>query len=161
NRDVGIFDGQLYVSSQKLTFRIASVGTGTPTTAGQMATNLPGVPTTGTPEAFVFADIVGGTVLYVADDVAGIEKFSFVQGSWVANGTAGTGTDLYNGLTGAASGGRVTLFATRKGSEIAALVDDSGFNGTLSGSPSLVATAATNEVFRGLALAPQSAEPPP
>lgn len=160
NRYDTIFGGQLYVSSQKLSIRVGSVGPGTPTTGGQTTTNLPGFPITGAPEAFFFANITGGTVLYVADDAAGIEKFSLVSGSWVANGTAGTGTDLYNGLTGTVSGGTVTLYATRKASEIASLVDSSGFNAALSGSPTLVATVGANEAFRGIALAPLSPATP-
>ncbi len=161
NRYVAIFGGQLYISSQKLSVRIAAVGSGTPTIAGQAATSLPGFPTTGAPEAFFFAAVPGGMVLYVADDAAGIEKFSLVSGSWVANGTAGVGADLYNGLTGTVDGGSVTLYATRKAGEIASLVDSSGFNATLSGSPALVAAAGANEAFRGLALAPQGPGPPP
>src|SRR5262249_30763021 len=58
-------------------------------------------------------------------------------------------------------GTTVTLFATRKGGsgaagggELVSLVDTSGYNGTFSGTPTLLATAATNTSFRGVAMAP-------
>ena len=156
NRYVTLFDGQLYISSQKAPAEgVDTVGTGEPTMSGATATVLTGFPALGKPEAFVLADLSGGTVLYVADDTAGIQKFSLVSGTWTANGTAGTGTDLYNGLTASVSGDTVTLYTTRKGSELAQLVDGTGFNMTLTGTPSLIATAAAGTAFRGVALAPE------
>jgi hypothetical protein len=68
---VGIFGGQLYASSQKGDLRIATVGSGLPTTAGQSMVNLPGFPTVGAPDGFFFADLDGTPgfdTLYVADD---------------------------------------------------------------------------------------------
>lgn len=60
------------------------------------------------------------------------------------------------------SGPTVTLYATRKGGggatgggELVKLVDSSGYNGAFSGTPTVLATAATNQAFRGVALAPQ------
>ncbi len=45
-RDLGIYNGQLYVSSQK-TLTLGTVGSGTPTTSPQTLTNLPGLPPAG------------------------------------------------------------------------------------------------------------------
>jgi hypothetical protein len=76
-RSVEIFNGQLYVSdSSGTTVRLGTVGTGLPTTSGQVITNLPGLPTsTGSPYAFFFADLdpntAGLDTLYVAEDTAG------------------------------------------------------------------------------------------
>ena len=167
NRYVNVFGGQLYVSSQKLTTRVGTVGTGTPTTAPQTTTTLPGFPTTDSPNAFFFADlsnaVAGLDTLYVADDVSGIEKFSLVAGNWTSNGTIGTGTDVYSGLTGTVNGTTVTLYATRKGGstasgggELVSLVETSGYDAAPTGTINLLATAGTNEAFRGVTIAPSS-----
>jgi hypothetical protein len=80
----------------------------------------------------------------------------------VAKGTAGSSADSYRGLTGSVSGGTVTLYATRKGGntstgggELVSIVDSSGYSGVLSATPSLLASAAANTAFRGVAFAPQ------
>jgi hypothetical protein len=167
-RFVAIVAGQLYMSTQKgSTIRIGSVGTGTPTTAGQTITNLPGVPLTGLPDAFAPVDLDDGTpgvdTLYVADDSLGLQKFSLVAGSWTATGTAGSGSDGYRGVTASVSGATVTVYATRKwdsGGELVKLVDDSGYNGTLTAAPGVIASAPANEGFRGVALAPVNGAAP-
>jgi predicted extracellular nuclease len=169
-RSVEIFDGQLYNSdSSGSTIRIGVDGSGLPTTSGQIINNLPGFPTNGSPYAFFFADlnagIAGVDTLYVADDTSGagggISKYALVGGVWVNQGTVGNPADAYRGLTGVVSGSTVTLYATRKGGsgatgggELVAVVDTTGYNGTLVATPTLVATAATNTAFRGVALAP-------
>ena len=176
-RQVNIFDGQLYIStSSGSAVRIGAVGTGLPTAAGEVITNLPGIPTTGSPYAFFFADLDSGVAgvdtLYVADDAntvgtGGVRKFSLVGGTWTANGIAGLESDAYRGLTGSVTGGTVTLFAARKGGtaatgggEIVSLVDAAGYNATIIATPTLLATAAANTSFRGVALAPFEIETP-
>src|SRR6185503_5397964 len=98
-RATNIFNNQLYVSSSSSTIRVATVGTGLPTTSGQTITNLPGFPTTGSPYAYFFADltaaVTGVDTLYVAsDDAAALTKYSLVGGSWVTHGTVGVSGDL-------------------------------------------------------------------
>jgi hypothetical protein len=170
-RGVGIFGSQLFVSdSSGSAVRLGAVGVGLPTTGGQAITNLPGFATTGSPYAFFFADLDGNPgidTLYVADDGAsgssgGLTKYSLVSGSWTATGTVGATADAYRGVTGIVNGSNVTLYAVRKGGttaagggELDALVDSSGFGGTFTASPTMLATAATNTAFRGVALAPQ------
>ena len=159
-RSVAIAGGQLYVASQKAAIRVATVGSSTPTTAGQSIVNLPGTPDSGTPDALLLLDLDGTPgvdTLYVADEAAGLLKYNLVSGTWVARGSAGVGSDAYRGVTAIVSGQTVTLYATRKGDsggEIAVLTDASGFNGTLSGLPNKVAEAGANQAFRGIALAP-------
>jgi hypothetical protein len=140
-------------------FRIGTVGTGLPTTAGQVTNGLPGLATSGgSPYAFFMADLDGTPgldTMYLADDSVGLTKYSLVSGSWGATGTIGTGTDTYRGVTGIVSGTVVTLYAVRLGGELDTLVDSSGPGGTLSGAPTKLATAGTNMAFRGVALAPQ------
>src|SRR5204863_1017030 len=97
-RTVTIADGQLYVSTASGTaVRIGSVGSGTPITASQPINNLPGVSTSGSPNAFAFVDlspsVPGVDTLYIADDSANqIQKYSIVAGAWVATGSATAST---------------------------------------------------------------------
>jgi predicted extracellular nuclease len=171
-RQAEIFGSQLYVSdSSGSTVRIGSISGGLPTTSGQTITNLPGFPTSGSPYAFFLADLSAGVAgldtLYVADDGAGLLKYSLVGGAWTSNGTVGTASDAYRGLTASVSGTTVTLFATRKGGsgatgggELVKLVDSNGYNAAFSATtPTLLATAATNTAFRGVAFAPTSIAP--
>ena len=165
-RQVGIFGSQLFVSdSSGSAVRLGAVGLGLPTTAGQTISNIAGFPLTGSPYGFYFADleatVPGLDVLYVADDTLGITKYSLVANSWVAKGTVGAAADAYRGLTASVNAGTVTLYATRKGGsaaagggELVSLVDASGYNGAFAGSPTLLAAAAGNTAFRGLAFAP-------
>jgi hypothetical protein len=171
-RQTDIFGGQLFFSTASgSSFRIATVGSGLPTTAGQTFTAIPGFPATiGSPYGFFFTDLNGdGAIdtLYVADDTSGavpggVTKYSLVGGSWTATGVAGNSTDAYRGITGFTSNGVVTLYSTRNGGsstagggQLVSIVDASGFDGTLSATPTLLASAATGTSFRGVAFAPQ------
>jgi hypothetical protein len=166
-RSLEIFNGQLYASSGSGTVsHLGAIGSGLPTTTGQLNTSLSGFPTTGSQYAFFFADlsssVAGVDTLYVADDTAasgGITKYSLVGGSWVSSGLVGTGADSYRGLTGTVSAaGAVTLFATglggtgaTGGGKLVSFSDASGYNGAFSGTATLLATAASNTAFRGVA----------
>ena len=164
-----IFGGQLYVSSgSSSTVRLGTVGVGLPTTASQTISTLPGYPVTLSPNAFFLADLDSGVVgvdtLYIADDngtSGGLLKYSFDGTTWTARGSAGAAADGYRGLTATFSAGTVQLYAVRKGGstaagggELVSLSDASGSTGTLTGTPSLLATAAANTAFRGVAFAP-------
>ena len=169
-RQIAIFGGQLFVSdSSGSAVRLGTIGTGLPMIAGQTISNLPGIPaSTGSPYGFFFADLDPNTpgldAVYVADDSIGLTKYCLVGGlggTWTAEGTIGTASDAYRGLTGIVSGTTVTLYATRKGGstatgggELVSLLDPSGFAGALTAAPTLLATAAPNTAFRGVALAP-------
>lgn len=181
-RQVNIFAGQLYASTNNNnsganSIPLGTVGTGTPTTAGQTYTGLPGLPNvtgggmSSSEFAFFFADLdntPGIDTLYVADDgsnasILGVDKFSLIGGVWTSSGRIGGSTDAYRGLTGYVDSNKIVhLFATRKGGsgatgggELVAIDDASGFNGSFSSAvPTLLATAATNEAFRGVAYVP-------
>lgn len=160
---LNIVRNQLYASISP-GGRIAAIGTGTPKTPGQTPINLPGM-LPGSPHAFFFADlseqIPGPDTLYVADDTArALSKYSLVDGSWSANGTVGSDADDYRGLTGIMLGKTVRLYATRRagvvgGGELVTLDDASGYQGTLTGEPVLLASASPNTTFRGVAMAPE------
>ncbi len=139
-------------------FRIGPVGTGLPTTTGNVINNLPGFATSGSPYGYFFADldgIAGLDTLYVADDSVGLTKYSLVSGNWVSTGTIGTGSDTYRGVTGIVSGTTVMLYTVRLAGELDTIVDSAGYNGALAGVPTKLAAAGTNMAFRGVALAPQ------
>jgi uncharacterized protein len=160
-RSTAIFGGQLYVSANSGAFRLATVGTGTPTTTGQTITNLPGFPTaTTTPYQFFFADLDAGVAgvdtVYVADDSGFIRKYSLVAGNWTANSTIAL-TNV-RGLTGSVSGSNVTLFITAR-TTLQTLTDTSGYNATITGSLTSLATAATNTAMQGVAFVPGIAGP--
>ena len=164
NRGVAIYNGQLYLSSGSGTFRVATVGTGVPTTTGQTATEVAGIsstasatmPAVGGVYGFVATSLAGnGTTdtIYVADNGTGaIDKFSFspTAGFTLTGTTTLTGV---TGLTGVTVGGTEQLVATTA-TTVYTLTDTSGLNGTLNGTLTSVATNATNEAFRGAAFIP-------
>lgn len=168
-RALNITNGQLYVAGNTSTPKLGVIGTGLPTTSGQTVSSLAGFPTGGTPGQFMFADldagVAGPDVLYVADDNAGLQKYSHVGGSWTLNGTVGTGTDDYRGLAITVTGTTVVLYSMRiglnsaanGGGELVTLTDANGFNGAFTGTPTVLATAVTNNTsFRGVSMAPQA-----
>ena len=163
-RTTGIFNGQLYTSSGSGAFRLTTVGTGTPTTAGQIITNLPGFPTTGSPYGFFFADLDAGVpgvdVVYVADDGTntGFQKYSLVGGVWVSNSNIAVTGNALRGLVGSVSGNTVTLYGV-SGTSLVKLIDATGYNTTISGTVSVLASVATNTAFRGIAFTPVSSSP--
>lgn len=165
-RQINIFGGQLYTDNASgATVRMGAVGSGTPTSAGQTITPLPGFPGGGSQYGFFFADLSAGVAgvdtLYVADDLLGLQKYSLVGGNWTANGTVGGDADDYRGLTASVSGTTVTLFATRGGNTLVKLVDASGYNGAFAGSPTSLAFASSNTAFRGVAFVPALPNSPP
>ncbi len=155
-RQLKIGGGQLYVTTGSGTaIRLGTVGTGLPTAAGQTVTNLPGFPTSGAPNSFYFADLDAGVTgfdtLYVADEGGTVQKFSLAGGNWIANGSiALTGA---RGLTGIHTGGTVTLYVTSINS-LVGIVDTSGYNAAPVATQNVLATAAANTAFRGVAFAP-------
>lgn len=167
--------GQLYTGSGSgtNTFKgVSAIGTGLPTTPAQPVVRLAGLTDTLCPstDAFVFLDLSaeapGLDTLYIADDTnttaGGIQKYSFVAGSWVSNGAIEGPSQAYRGLAGTANGSSVTLYATRKGGsgaagggELVVLVDTSGYNAAINATSTVLATAAANTAFRGVAFAPE------
>jgi DNA/RNA endonuclease G (NUC1) len=159
-RQVSIFNGQLYISSGAGSIRIATVGTGLPTNSGNAMTSLPGMPTaTNSFNGVFFADlsasVAGVDTVYLADDGTNVlAKYSLVGGSWTSNGTIAVSGA--RGLCGSVSGTSVALFGTSgaNGTTLYKFTDNSGYNATLTGSVTNIATAATNTAFRGVAFAP-------
>ena len=157
-RVANIQNGQLYVSAASGTFHgIGTVGSGVPTTGGQVPALLPGFPTGAGPSSYGFYFANPSTV-YVADDRSvgaggGIQKWVFGGGNWTLAYTLNTG--LLNGcrgLSGYVYGGTARLFATTAaaGANSLVRVDDTG-----AAAPFLTLdTAMSNTAFRGVCWVP-------
>lgn len=162
-RQLHIFNDQLYLSTST---RIAKVGEGLPTGAaalsGPVELNLANA------YGFYFADlnpaVAGLDTLYVASDSSlGLSKYTLYDGVWTLTGAVGGANDRFRGLTASVTGTTVTLYAVAGGGtgasgggKLVKLVDSSGYNGELTGTPVELATAANQTAFRGVAFAPHA-----
>ncbi|HSK14252.1 MAG TPA: hypothetical protein VK907_13620 [Phnomibacter sp.] len=169
-RTVDIQYGNLFLShgSGTVNTRIMQVGENLPDTAGVIASALPGLPTSGVAGCdFVMLDLENGIdgpdVIYLADELGGIRKFSLVDGAWVSNGVLGSAADAFRGLTGIQIPGGGIFYATARGGngatgggQLVRFADISGYNQPISGNPEVIAQAAVNTAFRGVALAPMA-----
>lgn len=158
-RVIGIYAGQVYVSSASGSFKgVSMVGTGLPTTSGQTITLLPGFPSASPSQYdFFFAD---PSTLYVAEDgssgaTGGIQKWTETGGLWTLQYTLQPlPSQGCRGLTGIVVGGVATLYASTTESSLNNIVSvtDTGATSTFA----TVASASTNEVFRGMRLLPNA-----
>jgi hypothetical protein len=164
-RAIDIFSGQLYEAAATGTFQgMVSVGTGIPTTNGQVATLLPGFPNTAGPgpNDFFFAD---ASDIYVTDDRStgtggGLQKWHLSAGTWALLYTLTNGiTTGLHGLTGVDDGsGNAILYATTGETSANKLVTITDLISatSLPGAEAFttLATAPTNTAFRGVDFAP-------
>ncbi len=176
-RNVGVFGGQLFVSSASGSFfGISKVGSGTPTTSGQTTTILIDLGASASPYGFVFFDTDGNSVLdraYFADDRAisgtegGLHRWDWNGSLWVktysrlfdTNTSAlttsnGTGIFAIRGLTGTFSGETATLYATTTEPNNNRLVRIVDSGNTPTAFTTLASSGSANYVFRGVAMAP-------
>jgi hypothetical protein len=169
-RNVKIWFNQLFAGSMSGAFRgVNTVGTGLPTTPGQIITLLPGFdPSTSSPQSiydFVFTD---ANTLYLADDRTpanggGLQKWTFDSniGEWVRQYT------ITAGLSGTATIRGLIVKPDVLGNVVYATSTEGSANSFVtlvdlgpSSSFSVLATAPTNTRFRGLAFAPVGAAAP-
>jgi hypothetical protein len=167
NRCVHIFGGQLYGTSGAPTGfpNVFAIGSGEPTTTGQTAAGLAGMPTgtgaTNNPLDYVILNPGPGGVetLYLTDNRAaassgGIQKWTTSDGTtWtLANTFDGLTPGMY-GITAYMSGGNAIILATSNtvaGNLVVSYTDDNASTP----SPTTLATAPANTGYRGIALAP-------
>ena len=169
-RSVALFGDRLYGSSGSAPMTsVFTVGSGRPTTGTQNVAALTGMPRSDlSPYAFVLFDrssTIGGLdTLYLTDDRdpesdgsgGGIQKWTFDGGMWsrVATFTSvGGGMASFRGLTGTMTASGATLVASTAeatGNRLVLFVDDGGPNVT----GTVIATAPSNTIFRGVALSP-------
>jgi hypothetical protein len=163
-RCVHVAGGQLYATSGAGTFvNVFTVGNGVPTSSGQTATSLSGLPTLGaSPYGFVLLDlsaaIAGPDTLYIADDRSpasggGIQKWTFDGFAWTLAATWSEGTAGVRGLAAIPSGAGVRVVATTAEStenKVITLFDD----GSAFPEVTIATVAPPNTIFRGVAFAP-------
>lgn len=156
--------GQLF-SSGILADRLAAVGSGTPTSGS--LTDLPGLPDNLLTYGYALADLTpasygstGLDTLYVADGSARsgtIDKYRWDGSTWASAGYVDV--DGAFGVVANVSGNSVSLAVTTP-TQLITLTDPNGSAASFSPSAATVlATAAANTEFRGVALAPAAAGP--
>ncbi len=158
NRVIEDIGGNLFFSTGSGTRGIYEIS-GTPT-GSSSATLLFGTGSTSSPYDFAFNSTM--TSAYVADDNAtgGIQRWDLVAGTWTLSYTLGTGVASIGarGLAVDFSGGNAVIYATTAestGNRLIKITD----TGALSTAATL-ATAANNEIFRGLEFAPTAVPEP-
>lgn len=162
-RAVNIVSGQLYADSGSSgTSNVFKVGSGLPVTLDPTTKALSGMPTSNaSPYGFAFFDrtgIPGIDTVYVADDRAtasggGIQKWSWNGTTWSLQKTFTSGiTTGVRGLAAEVVAGKAVIYATTTEAtqnKLVKLVDDGSASPTIS----IIATAAVNTVYRGVAMA--------
>lgn len=168
-RAANVFGGQLYVTAASGTaFGVLSVGTGLPTTGGQTPVLLTGFPTAAGPSPYGFAALdldvntPGIDTIYVAQDTApgvnsvNVQKWTLTAGTWSQQA-------FLPSLTGSNTGTRgLAAVVTDQGVRVVATTTETSANrlvtfldtGTSNPAVTVLAVAATNTVFRGVAFAP-------
>src|SRR5689334_5143293 len=152
-RTVGIAAGQLYAGSASAPFAgVSAVGTGLPTAAATATLQIP--PQGSSPYGFVLLDrdaaVTGPDTAYVADDAAGLSKYSrAADGTWTPRGQV---AGAVRGLTGVAeAGGTARLYATNgAGSALLAYTDTAAFDAPIAATATTIATATPQTAFRGV-----------
>jgi hypothetical protein len=172
-RNIAIFNGQLYVSSNVTNFvGVNKVGTGVPTTSGQTITPFVNTTSgTGTsPYSFViFFDTSGiANRVYVADERTngngGLQKWTSTDGTnWTLATTFSPASNIgLRGLTGQMVNGNPVLYATTAVTGTAGGSQNQLLSFTDDGSNTsfvTLATAANSTAFRGVAFVPVVPEP--
>ena len=160
---VGVFGGQLYVSSSSGTFLgIAAVGTGAPTIAGQTAALAVNMGTGASPSGFAFADTdKNGTNdrVYIADErgtpAGGLYRYDLVSGIWTLRWNLLFGIVGGRGLSMTYDAGSATIIVSTSESSnnrLVKVVDASADGSTVPTTYGTLATAGANTVFRGVAI---------
>ena len=164
-RQVNIFSGNVYFSTSSVTPGIYQLGSGLPTTGGLTPTVLIGTGVGASPYGFVLkmagASPAAGDIAYIADDrlpasSGGVQKWTYNGAAWALTYILNTGTTGVRGLTVDFTNPLLpVIFATTtetSANRIITITDD--LSGT--STSTLVATAGTNTVFRGVQFAPKA-----
>ncbi|MFD1628760.1 sialate O-acetylesterase [Pseudopedobacter beijingensis] len=156
-RGIGVFNGQLYVSSSASGYYLYKVGAGLPTTTGQSATLLPGMPATaGDPYQFAFFNTEGNTepdLLYIADNTLGLRKFWYNGSVWQDKGSAALSG--LRGLIGKYSATEGTVLYGVTNTTLIKFEDSSAPAANIAVTQTVLNTALTNTTFKGIAFAPE------
>ncbi len=149
------------------TYGVNIVGTGTPNAAGTAVTPLTGFTQANSPSSYDFVAFdrdANGSIdqLYVADDRTvtggGVQRWKLGGATWALEGTISTGlTAGARAVAGYVANNTVTLLVTTSevgntAPRVLRITDAGG--ATTAATSQLLATAATNTTYRGIALAP-------
>lgn len=156
SRQVNLSGNTLYASngSTTITGKVQSYGTlPTGTTAASPVVTL------GLNDAvngFFLCDlsssIPGDDTMYVLSTVQSqLQKYTFNGTAWTASGSVASSA---SNITGVVDGNNNAILFTTSASTLSRLVDTSGYNATLSGSLTPIATAPTLTGFRGIGIMP-------
>lgn len=157
NRRINIFNSQLFVSSGSSAFLgVNTVGSGVPTTSGQITSLLPGFTPGLSPNGFAIFDlnpnVAGVDVIYVGDDRSvinggGLQRWDNDGSSWTLSTTftSGIGSGVRS-VVGELISGSPVLYCVTVSGTIAKLTDSGP-----SSAFTTLATAPTNTAFRGIA----------
>jgi hypothetical protein len=162
-RTVGIHNGNLYFTTGSGTIGLYKVGTGLPTTTGQVSTIV--IPTGAGASPYGFQFNTAETVCYVADSRTsaggGVQKWVNTAGTWALAYTISVGTltgaygiavDFYAGVNPRIYATVSNTSGTQGGTQVLYFDD----NGTSTPTLNIVSTllVATNKAFRAVAFAP-------
>ncbi len=145
-RAIQIINGQTYFTSDVSPYQgVSKLGSGIPTTGGSSATLITPV----SPSPFNFSISPDGNTIYIADDLVGIQKYTFSGGTFVSGWGIGM---LVRGLTVDYSGAQPIIYVTTASSSPNAIfkITDDGSSYPVS----FVAMAPVNTVFRGITFSP-------
>lgn len=162
-RQIKFYNGDLYASEAA---RIYKIGTGKVTEGGKKFTNLTEESTIKDGTSFVIANLdVTGTsskqVAYFLTYNNGIVKYSLIKNKWVNNGVfkgAGKGT----GIEARVIDGKVKLYVISSGNDrggdgtLIEVLDNSGYNETISAASKVLLRSGTNQTFRSLSWSPSA-----
>jgi hypothetical protein len=166
-RGTHVFDSQLYASSASTNAPgtgVLAIGTGLPTTTGQTATRLA---TTAAPDSFALLDldtnVAGLDTMYVTVDTGGAAGTVNMQ-KWTFNGSVWTQATFAPTVTGTTapntiglatwvdgSTAHIVVTTNESPSRILMIIDNGS---TTAPAASVLATAAANTAFRGVARSP-------
>ena len=157
-RFVAIYNSQLYYSTAKGTNGVYQVGTGMPTTTGQTSVNV--IPTKSTSSPYGFIMNATADICYIASDslslsTGGIEKWVSTSGVWSKVYTLGKGGSYITGYRSLAvdwSGTHPIIYATTADASANRIVKIIDTDSTVT--PTVIATATTNTMYKGIAFAP-------
>ncbi|MBM4011580.1 MAG: hypothetical protein FJ286_09405 [Planctomycetes bacterium] len=153
SRQVNLADNVLYATNGSTGTAAKVQSYGTLPTVSTTPTPLVTTLTTDAMNGFALLDLDAGIpgvdTMYTLSTVSSqLLKYSSNGTSWLTSGSiASSGIDL----AATNVGGAVTLYLTT-GSNLRVLTDTSGYNATITGSFTTLATAATNTAFRGVGL---------
>lgn len=156
-RQTAVFSNQLFYTTGSGTSRgIYKVGAGLPVTTGNTATVLINTGATSSNYGFYFNSDT--SICYIADDAAGISKYTRTGSTWTLAYVLTTTT--CRGLAVDFSGTKDTIYATTTETSANKLIKLSDEGAAPASTFVILATAPANTAFRGVAFTPGSSAVP-